>query len=274
MPADNRISSIFETLRASGRKGLMPFVCGGHGRPGLTAQVLPALDQAGASIIEVGIPFSDPIADGPVIASAMHQAIQPIAAGGGGATPMSVFDEVAASRASVKAGLVAMVSVSIVHRMGSFEGFSKHARNAGFDGMIIPDLPVDEAQEAISAAANHGLTLSLLIAPTTPADRVERIARSSTGFAYLLARAGITGERAEVPDISPLVAGIRRASPIPIACGFGISSAEHVRSITRHADAAIVGSVLVRRMHEAWQSEGDPVEVARGLVSELARGLD
>ncbi len=269
----NRIVATFESLRAQGQKGLMPFVCGGHTRAGVTTAALAALDQAGASIIEVGIPFSDPIADGPVIAAAMHQAIQPVAKGGGGATPMSVFDEVAQARGKVRAGLVAMVSVSIVHRMGSFEGFASHARDAGFDGLIIPDLPLDEADAAIAAARQHALTLSLLIAPTTAPDRIARIASSSTGFVYLLARAGITGERADVPDIGPMVTMIRRASAIPVACGFGISTPEHVRSITRHADAAIVGSLMVRRMHEAWEAGANPVEAARATCAQLAAGL-
>ncbi len=261
----------------------MPFVCGGHAGAGTTAALLPAIESAGASIIEVGIPFSDPIADGPVIAAAMHRAIQPVAQGGSGATPLSVFNEVASVRSRLRAGLVAMVSVSIVHRMGGLgpgtSGFCKHAKDAGFDGLIIPDLPFEESDEAIASARHHNLSLALLIAPTTSPDRRDRIAKASTGFIYLLARAGITGERADVPDIAPTVAAIRRSTSTPIACGFGIATADHVCKITAPppsgggADAAIVGSALVRTIDEALAKGNDPVEAARAKVSQLAKGL-
>lgn len=263
---DNRIEAIFRDLRASAGRALMPFVCGGHPGPGATAAVLPALQEAGASIVEVGIPFSDPIADGPVIAAAMHEALK------AGSTPLSVMDEVASVRARLTIGLVAMVSVSIVHRLGGPAGFSRQARAAGFDGLIVPDVPLEESAELRAAAAAEGLTLSLLVAPTTPPDRAAAITRACTGFVYMVARAGITGERAEAPDIGPRVAALREATPLPIACGFGISNAEHVRAVVAEADAAIVGSALVRRMAAAGGVEGAAAEAGR-FCRELAEGL-
>lgn len=247
----------------------MPFICGGYPARETTAAALPALERAGASIVEVGIPFSDPIADGPVIAAAMHEAL------GMGATPLEVFNQVASVRDRIRIGLVAMCSVSIVQRMGGPDGFARNAKAAGFDGLIIPDVPLEEAGEIIAAGRASNLTVSLLVAPTTPPDRAAEIARASTGFVYLLARTGITGERADAPDVSRLVAQVRRATDLPIACGFGISRPEHVAAVVGPggADAAIIGSAIVRRMGLAQAEGKDPAAEAQAFVSQLATGL-
>jgi tryptophan synthase alpha chain len=272
----NRIDAIFALRRQAGLKTLMPFVCGGFPAPGAITAVLPELERAGANIVEIGIPFSDPIADGPVIAAAMHEALN------GGATPGSVFTEVAAVRGKIGLGLVAMVSVSIVQRMGAGAGpegstgprkFVVDAKAAGFDGFIVPDLPVEESAPLINAARAEGLVVSLLVAPTSPPERVARIVGACSGFVYLLARAGITGERSEAPDVAAGVARIRQLTDLPIACGFGISTADHVRAVTRHADAAIVGSALIRAMTQARERAENPVAEAAKLVAELASGL-
>jgi tryptophan synthase alpha chain len=262
-----RIPAIFDALRRDQRKGLMPFICGGYPSLDSTAACLYALDRAGASVIEIGIPFSDPIADGPVIAAAMHDALA------AGATPARVFEQVAAARPALKAGLVAMCSVSIVHRMGGPAGFARQAAQAGFDGLIIPDVPLEESGEIRAAAAATGLVCSLLIAPTTPPDRMAAIARASTGFVYLLARTGITGERDDAPRIDAPVRTIRAATDLPIACGFGISRPDHVRAVVRQADAAIVGSALVRRIADAAKQGKDPASAAEAFTRELAAGL-
>jgi tryptophan synthase alpha chain len=144
-------------------------------------------------------------------------------------------------------------------------------RGAGVDGLIVPDLPLEESASLRGHAQDAGLTLSLLIAPTTSAARAETIARASTGFVYLLARAGITGEGGAIrtEGLGERVAAIRNATPLPIACGFGISTPEHVREVLGHADAAIVGSALVRRIEEAFGAGEDPVPVAASFVSTL-----
>jgi tryptophan synthase alpha chain len=245
----------------------MPFVCGGYPALSTTAAVLPAMERAGATIVEVGIPFSDPIADGPVIAAAMHEALKL------GATPLEVFDQVASVRGQLSIGLVAMCSVSIVQRMGGAAAFCKQAKAAGFDGLIVPDAPMEESGEIRTAAAAAGLTASLLVAPTTPRERVAKIARTCSGFVYLLARTGITGEREDAPEVAGMVKMIREVTDLPIACGFGISKAEHVRAVVRDggADAAIVGSALVRRMGSP--AGKDPIAEAERFVRELAAGL-
>jgi tryptophan synthase alpha chain len=264
-----RIDDIFSTLRTQRRRALMPFVCGGHPGPGALAQVLPALQRAGASIVEVGFPFSDPIADGPVIAAAMHKALL------AGATPASVMDEVASIRSTLDIGVVAMVSVSIVLRMGGPAAFVNKAAAAGFDGFIFPDAPLEESAALVQPAIDAGLSASLLIAPTTPIRRVERIASLSRGFLYLLARSGITGESSAAPDIAARVAEIRQLTPLPIACGFGISTPAHIRAVVQDgaADAAIVGSALVRRIDDAATVGRDPIAEAESFVRDLAGGL-
>ena len=264
----NRIERIFGELRGSGRKALMPFVCGGWPTVESTGAILPKLEAAGASIVEVGIPFSDPIADGPTIAAAMHRALE------AGVTPEALIERVRTARAGVGLGLVAMVSVSIVGRFGAAR-FAGMLAGAGFDGVIYPDLPVEEAEVFTGPAREAGLTATLLVAPNTPAARAERIASASSGFVYLMTRVGITGEGAGPGSVRAMVERLRGMSDLPVACGFGIARAEQVREVVHDggADAAIVGSALVRRMTEAADAGEDGVEAGVGLVRELAGGL-
>jgi tryptophan synthase alpha chain len=262
----SRIETIFSDLRSRQAKGLMPFVCAGRPTLDATPEMLRAVAGAGASIIEVGFPFSDPIADGPVIAAAMHEALKECI------TPRMIFDGVRAVRGQVKAGLVAMVTVSIVHRLGVKE-FVAQAKEAGFDGFIFPDCPVDEVEDFTVPVREAGLTASLLIAPTTPMERAARIAKASSGFVYLLARTGITGERTDAPEVAERVAALREVTDLPIACGFGISTPEQVKAVAEHADAVIVGSALVRRVEDAAKNGADATAVARDFVASLAAGL-
>ncbi|MBX3409681.1 MAG: tryptophan synthase subunit alpha [Phycisphaeraceae bacterium] len=261
-----RINTIFAELRSQGRKALMPFVVGGH--PVRLPGLLGGLERGGASIVEVGIPFSDPIADGPVIAAAMHKALV------AGVTPEGVFSQVREARdGGCGVGLVAMVSVSIVHRCGGPAGFSQRAAAAGFDGLIVPDVPLEESGPVREAAAAAGLCCSLLVAPTTPPKRAEAIAQACTGFVYLLARSGVTGEQQQSPDVAGPVERLRAVADLPIAVGFGISTPGHVRDVVRHADAAIVGSAMVRRLEEAGAAGEDVPQAAERFATHLTQGL-
>lgn len=264
----NRISQIFTDLRSDSRKALMPFVTAGYPSLEATAAMLPALQEAGASVVELGIPFSDPIADGPVIAASMTEALK------ADVTPSGVFDMVRSVRGEVSMGLIAMVSYSIVHRMGA-ERFVSEAADAGLDGFIFPDLPLDEAARVSAVVSEAGLTSSLLIAPTTPDDRAAEIARASTGFVYVVARTGITGARAELPEgLTDRLTELRGVTDLPMAVGFGISSADHVRAVTRVADAAIVGSALVKAIgSHVGESPAAIASHVGGFVADLAEGL-
>ncbi|MFN3165806.1 MAG: tryptophan synthase subunit alpha [Phycisphaeraceae bacterium] len=260
----SRIDSIFNDLRTRGAKALMPFITAGDGGIDALPKVLPALERGGASICEVGIPFSDPIADGPVIQASMTRAL------GAGTSVEQVFSAVAEARPSLSMGLVAMVSYSIVYRIG-LDRFVSDAAKAGFDGFIFPDLPLEESQDARGAAADAGLILSMLIAPTTPIDRAQQIAAASTGFAYVVSRRGITGESSALPaDLPDRLTKLRDVTDAPMAVGFGVSSAEQVRDVVAVADAAIVGSAMVRRLNE---NPGDPAGEAERFTRELSRGL-
>lgn len=248
----------------------MPFVCGGRPTPASMADLLPALERAGATAVEIGVPFSDPIADGPVIAAAMHEALQ------AGVTPRAVLDAVASARARVTIPLIAMVSVSLAHRLG-VASFVRDAASAGIDGVIFPDAPLEESERFTAPARESGLTASLLISPTTPPARAARIAAASSGFVYVLARAGITGEQGDGPPagLRERIALLRGVTDLPLACGFGVSTAGHVRAVVRDAgaDAAIVGSALVRRLEDAHASGEDPAVAAHRFVCSLADGL-
>ena len=245
----------------------MPFLTGGDPDLETTSRVIEALDRGGASVCEIGVPFSDPIADGPVIQASMTRALD------GGVRVEGVLEAVRSVRDRTGMGLVAMCSYSIVHRRG-LAAFCASAVGAGLDGLILPDLSLEESAAAREAAAKHGLTLSLLIAPTTPIERAKRIAEASTGFVYVVSRRGITGESADLPPELPgRLEAIRSATDLPVAVGFGISSAQQVRAVVREADAAIVGSALVRRIHEAHAAGEDPAEAAQAFTSSLAEGL-
>lgn len=264
----NRIDTIFTDLRASGGKALMPFLTAGDPDLATTIRMLEAAQEAGASICEIGIPFSDPIADGPVIQASMSRALDQ------GLKVEEVFAAVAEARPRLSIGLVAMVSYSIVHRMG-LKQFIGRAKEAGFDGFIFPDLPLAESGPARAAAAEAGLILSMLIAPTTPIERAEQIAAASTGFVYVVSRPGITGARASLPPELPArLERLRGVTDLPMAVGFGISSAEQVREVVSVADAAIVGSALVAQIHEYAQESADAAVTGAGsTIAQLTQGL-
>jgi tryptophan synthase alpha chain len=264
----NRIDRIFTELRQTGGKALMPFITAGYPCVEATAALLPAMEQAGASICELGIPFSDPIADGPVIQASMTEALAR------GITVEQVFAAVRGVREQVGMGLVSMVSYSIIYRHGVRQ-FVKEAKEAGFDGFILPDVPVDESAEVGELIRDAGLTCSLLIAPTTSPHRAERIAQACSGFVYVVARTGITGEQANLPaELSQRVQQLRTMTDLPIAVGFGISKAEHVRAVTEVADAAIVGSAVVRHISQCADSPPQAIAEHVGqFIGELATGL-
>ncbi|MCA9284935.1 MAG: tryptophan synthase subunit alpha [Phycisphaerales bacterium] len=259
----NRIASTFERLRRQSRGGLMPFLTGGFPDLATTRLALPAMVQAGADIVEIGIPFSDPIADGPVIAESMNRALQ------AGVTPDGVLGAIASVRPSVDAGMLAMVSISIVDRIGA-AAFVASCAAAGVDGLIVPDLDLDEAATLRHQCDDAGLTCTLLVAPNSTTERISRIASLSTGFVYVLARVGLTGESGRIPeDLADRIATVRSVTDLPVAVGFGISSAEQVATVLASADAAIVGSAIVRRM-EAAAETGDARTVATAAAETVA----
>jgi len=264
----NRIDRLFSDLRRRGQKALMPFLTAGDPDLASTAELLPALEQAGASVVELGIPFSDPIADGPVIEQSMGRALQ------AGVRLRDVLAMAAEVRPKVNLGLVAMVSYSIVYRYG-VEAFVRDAAASGIDGLIVPDLALEQAAPVRSAAAEAGLTLSLLIAPTTPIERTKRIAEASSGFLYIVSQAGTTGAQQSLPpELAERLSKLREVTALPLAVGFGISSPQQVREVVSVADAAIVGSALMREIEAGNTESGNTlVQHISDVTRNLAAGL-
>ena len=247
----NRIDALFARLKNEGRRALMPFITAGDPDLPTTAALITELVACGAHMVEIGIPYSDPIADGPVIAASYHRALER------GTRLVHIFQTIRTLRAETSNGpltvvpLVTMVSYAIIHRRG-MDRFLREAVTAGIDGLIVPDLPVEESEGLCRQATAMDLRLIQLVTPTTPRDRAIRIAQATTGFLYYVSVAGITGERKALPpELAENVAWLRTQTVLPICIGFGISTPEHVRTLAPVADGLIVGSALVRRLADA-----------------------
>jgi tryptophan synthase alpha chain len=249
---DNRVVRTFAELRAGGKKTLVPFITAGFPDLDTTEALLKDFESRSVRVCELGIPFSDPIADGPVIQNSYTEALA------AGMDSQKAFALVRRYReAGGQLALVAMVSYSIVFRHG-VETYLDKASGAGFDGLIIPDLPVDEAAAVEPLARAKNLANVMLIAPTTPPDRRITIATHCHGFAYMISVAGITGERDKLPDDTiRCVTELRKHTDVPICVGFGISRPEMVRTVCEVADGAIVGSAIVHRIADAKDTPRD-----------------
>ena len=269
----NRIDALFSKLRDEKRRALMPFVTAGDPDLATTATLISEVVAAAAHLVEIGFPYSDPIADGPVIAASYHRALEH------GVKIPRIFEMIRTLRKDEAARLAAtplvgMVSFAIVHRQG-VERFLDEAAAAGLDGLIVPDLPVEESARLREMANARGLKLIQLITPTTPRDRAVEIARTTTGFIYYVSVAGITGERKALPEeVVEAVSWLRTQTDLPICVGFGISGPEQVRQLVPVADGLIVGSAIVRRMAEtANRPHGEVVREIGQFVAELARAM-
>lgn len=263
-----RIAAAFATARgapegghpASGgrRAALMPYLMGGFPSLESSAAAGEAAVRAGADIIELGVPFSDPLADGPVIHAAATEALA------AGATPRAVLG--VCERLAQHVPVVLMVYANVVLAAGA-EAFALRAAAAGASGLIVPDMPHDEAAELRSACDAEGLALVPLVAPNTTVERIQEIGAAARGFVYAVSVAGTTGERDDLPPgLEEAVGRVRSATDVPVAVGFGISTAEQVRAVAGIADGVIVGSRLVRAAAEGPEAVGRAVE-------ELSRGV-
>jgi tryptophan synthase alpha chain len=238
-PHVSRLASAFAALRASGRPGLVTYVTAGDPDLDHSRQVLVALARAGADVLEVGVPFSEPLADGPVIQRATERALA------AGSTLAGVLELVASVRSEIAAPIVLFTYVNPVVRMGVPE-FATRAAAAGVDGVLTLDLPVEEAGDVRDRLQEAGLDTIFLLSPTTTTERIRRAATLGSGFLYGISRLGVTGARQTVASgAEALVARIRAETTLPVAVGFGISRPEHVSEVARWADAAVVGSALV-----------------------------
>ena len=234
-----RIADTFTRLRDEHKPGLVTYVTAGDPDLNRTAGILRALDRAGADVLEVGVPFSDPLADGPVIQRATERALA------AGTTLSGVLDLLDSIRGDLDAPIVIFSYANPILRLGA-ERFADRARGAGVDGVLILDLPIEEADEFRAMLARRGIDTILLLSPTTTDDRLRRAAELGSGFLYAISRLGVTGARDTLAaGAQEMVRRIRSVSDLPVALGFGISKPDHVREVGQWADAAVVGSALV-----------------------------
>lgn len=251
-----KLEAAFAAARAAGRKALAPFVTAGDPDLATTVAVLEAVDRAGATLCELGVPYSDPIADGPVIQASYTRAR------GAGITLDGVLSIAKQASATATMPILAMVSYSIIFRRG-IDRFVTDAKAAGLAGFVVPDLPLEESDELDAACRTAGLALVRLVTPTTPPERAEAIAKKSTGFLYCVSVAGVTGARTDLPPgLLDRIAWLRTKTDVPIVVGFGISSPEQVRAVAAVADGVIVGSALVRLVAES-AAQGQPAMLSQ-----------
>jgi tryptophan synthase alpha chain len=264
-----RLGARFEELRACGDGALIVFVVAGHPDLKASAELLRAVADAGADVIELGIPFSDPLADGPVIQAASQQALS------AEMTPAGVLDLAADFRSESDLPLVLMTCYNPICQFG-VEGFARASSAAGVDGIIVTDLPPEEADEWMEAARPNNLETVFLLSPSSSPERVKKVVAIASGFVYCVSRMGVTGARKDLPpDLGDLVGRIRAQTAKPVAVGFGISRPEHVAEVCGLADGAVVGSAVVSLIDREQDTAGLTETVGR-LVSRLkgaTRGL-
>ncbi len=260
----SRIERVLQKRRRDGRLALIAYVTCGFPEARSTPRIVRALVEGGADVIELGIPFSDPVADGATIQKASFRALE------AGMTASGCFNVAAKVRAELPdAPLIVMTYANPVFAFGE-EAFVEKAAAAGVDGLIVVDLPAEEGSELRTKARRRGLDNIMLVAPTSDDERIERIAAEASGFVYCVSVAGVTGARAELPSALPdFLARVRRHTLLPLAVGFGVSRPEHLRSLRRMADAAVVGSAIVDVIDSspAGEIESRLKQYVRTLVS-------
>ena len=257
-----RIGQRFEDLRKAGRTGFIAYITAGDPDLNTTRQVVLELDRRGVDVLELGVPFSDPLADGPVIQEASQRALA------AGATLEGVLSMVADVRMEAEIPIVLFTYYNPIHRYGVAR-FVKRAADVGVDGVLMLDLPPEEGSDYKAQMDVHGLDTIFLVTPTTRDDRMKLIASHTRGFVYYVSRTGVTGERDSLADeIQNKVSAICRYTDMPVAVGFGISTPEHVSEIARYADAVVVGSAIVRRIGE-YQGDAGLVSKVGAFVGSL-----
>lgn len=256
------VAHCFQSLRSQGACALIPFITAGDPDLATTAQALRVLDQAGADLIELGVPYSDPLADGPVIQAAATRAL------GRGVRLEDVLDIVRSLHGEIKAPIILFTYYNPIFYRG-IDLFLREIADAGVKGLVVPDLPLEEADSLLKPAAQMGIDVTLLIAPTSPMERIQAIAQQSQGFIYLVSVTGVTGMRNQVATrVESLLTSIREVTDKPIGVGFGISEAEQARQVKQWgADAVIVGSAFVKRL-----AEGSP-EIGLAQIETFCRQL-
>lgn len=262
----NRIVERFARLQSEGQKGLIVYIGAGDPTLEATRQLARAFDGLGVDVLELGVPFSDPLADGLVNQLAAQRGLK------SGATPPKVLETVAAIRKDSQLPLILYLYFNLVHRRG-MERFIQEAARAGVDGLLVLDLPPEESSDYEALMRQAGLCNIYLIAPTTPEERIELIAKRGAGFIYYVSREGVTGMQTKVAEtVGQMTASIRAHTGLPIAVGFGISTPEQARLVAQNAEAVVVGSAIVNQIAEHGDSPELVARVSR-FVGALAQAV-
>ena len=262
----SRIKKVFQGLKQRQEKALIPFITAGDPDLTKTAQLIHVLADSGADLIELGMPFSDPMADGPTIQAASERALA------GGTTLRKVLQLVSDVRQETQIPLVLMGYYNPVFHYGVAE-FARDAAAAGVDALLLVDLPPEEAGEVLPLLRAEGLALITLLAPTTPPERMKELAAAAEGYLYYVSMTGVTGARKITPiDVRDAVESLQQMSDVPVGVGFGITTAEDARAVAEFADGVVVGSALVKIIEQYGQSEDLLLKVAN-FIAELKQGL-
>jgi len=259
----SRIRKTLERLRQEGKKALIPYITPEFPFKGVTLSLLRALEKSGADMIEVGIPFSDPLADGSTIQHSSEVALK------NGARIPLILDTIQEFRKSSELPLVLMGYINPIIRFGIGE-FLKQSALSGVDGLIVPDLPPEEASQLLAESAKHGISNVFLIAPTTPDERIKKIDETSTDFSYCVSVTGTTGARKELGtngSIEHFLIRVRQNVKKPFVVGFGISNAEQVKKVWQYSDGAVVGSALIDAISQASSEATVPERAAKFMTS-------
>ena len=266
MSQPTRIQALFTRLQSQKRKALICYLTAGDPYPSRTPGLVAALERGGADLIELGVPFSDPIADGPVIQRGSDRALK------AGTNVHKVLEIARKIRETSEIPLLLFTYLNPVLRYG-FEALSRDAKAAGIDGCLLTDLSVEEAAPYVTPLRSAGLDTVFLAAPTSTPARLKLVAEYSTGFVYLVSRTGVTGERTSLSDsLEPLVIRMRAATELPLAAGFGISTAQQAGAVAKMADGVVVGSAIVRLIEEA-AGKGKQDSAGELELEAFARGL-
>ncbi len=265
----SRISTCFEHLKRQRKGALIPFVTAGDPNPEVTVPLMHAMVEAGANIIELGVPFSDPMADGPVIQRASERALEH------GVSLRGVLDMVRRFRQDdTITPVVLMGYLNPLEAMG-YEAFAQAAEEAGVDGVLTVDIPPEEAEELLQALRPHGIDPIFLLAPTSTAERIERICAVASGYVYYVSVKGITGSsRLAIGEVAARLAEIRRHTSLPVGVGFGIKDPETAQAVVQVGDAAIVGSALVKRVEALADDPAAIPAAVSGLLLQMRQAMD
>lgn len=264
-----RIEEKFAALNADGKKALIPYITGGDPKPEYTEGLMHALVEAGADMIELGMPFSDPMADGPVIQKACERALA------AGASVQGVLDIVESFRKKdATTPIVLMGYLNPIEHMG-YEAFAANAKKAGVDGVLLVDLPPEEADDVVPVFKESGIDTIFLVAPTTTPQRAAKIAAHASGYLYYVSVKGVTGSATlDVAEVGGKLSGLRELTDVPLAVGFGIRDGASAAAVSQVADGVIVGSVLVNCIAELAETPEKIAPVLQERIKEMRLGMD